>query len=742
VARKKGIVGLVGLAVALLAAALVPAAASAHPACGNAASSFLSLNAGLVGALPTGEVLAEQDSCTIADVEAALSQNVATTAAADPIDPLLPVFANKSANLTLQGYSARNLPLTGALAGINSDLAFRGNLAFQGHWNGFRVIDVSDPANPVQISNYEQCVHPSGQGDIVVWGNILVRTWDSRNNTGSLTCGGQSVGTSFEGIHIFNIADPANPVFVKQLRMSNSGNDPGAPTVGCGAHTATAVPDPARDNLYLYVGGSSGDCPGIDIVRIKVSDPSNAVYVRRAEAGRQCHDNNVIMGNVNLAMCAGGNGVAVFKFDPSLDPAAAGGIENPTLLFTRQVSTVTTLGHSGAFSYDGKVLVFGWEPGGGTGAACEAGDPTLNKTLFFLNSQTGDVLGTMLTQRPQGNNENCTWHNFNVVPTYKRNILVTGNYQMGISVIDFTDPTAPQEIGYADPTPLAPNLVTGGDWSTYWHNGKLYEADIRRGLLIWDTNDERIDRAKTLAGDHNPQTQMTSYEQDFGKPTIDIASPVAGSVYTKNSTVLADFSCADAETAVESCVGTVGDGAPIATGQIGHFEFKVTATDVAGNVETKTVVYSVLNTTADGNVSGTVPGTLSLTVGAPAHFGAFTAGVARQYNAGTTANVISTAGEATLSVSDPSSTATGHLVNGPFWLPSALQARARNAANPATTFADVGSSASPTNLLTYTGPVSNDAVSLDFQQNIGAGDALRTGTYSKTLTFTLSTTTP
>jgi hypothetical protein len=33
-------------------------------------------------------------------------------------------------------------------------------------------------------------------------------------------------------------------------------------------------------------------------------------------------------------------------------------------------------------------------------------------------------------------------------------------------------------------------------------------------------------------------------------------------------------------------------------------------------------------------------------------------------------------------------------------------------------------------------------VTLSFEQAIGAKDALRTGSYSKTLTFTLSTTTP
>ena len=100
--------------------------------------------------------------------------------------------------------------------------------------------------------------------------------------------------------------------------MAATGNDPGAPAVGCGAHTATGVPDDARGHLYLYVGGSSGTCTGMDVVRISLTNPSDAVFLRRANANRQCHDNNVIMGTLNLAMCAGGNGFSVFKFDPAL----------------------------------------------------------------------------------------------------------------------------------------------------------------------------------------------------------------------------------------------------------------------------------------------------------------------------------------------------------------------------------------------------------------------------------------
>jgi len=143
---------------------------------------------------------------------------------------------------------------------------------------------------------------------------------------------------------------------------------------------------------------------------------------------------------------------------------------------------------------------------------------------------------------------------------------------------------------------------------------------------------------------------------------------------------------------------------------------------------------------AIGSVGGTVPATLSLTLGAPVSFGTFAPGVANTYSASTTAAVISSADDAALTVVDPDTAAPGHLVNGTFSLPQSLQAKASSAVGAGGAFAAV--SGSPLPLLTYSGPVSNDAVTLSFQQQIGANDALRTGAYGKSLTYTLSTTTP
>jgi hypothetical protein len=125
---------------------------------------------------------------------------------------------------------------------------------------------------------------------------------------------------------------------------------------------------------------------------------------------------------------------------------------------------------------------------------------------------------------------------------------------------------------------------------------------------------------------------------------------------------------------------------------------------------------------AEAPVGGSVPATLALTLGTPAAFGAFTPGVACDYTATTNATVISSAGDATLSVADPSSDHPGHLVNGAFALPQPLQGLGV--------------------VKTYAAPVSNDVVPVTFKQSIARTDALRTGAYSKTLTFTLSTTSP
>jgi len=143
-----------------------------------------------------------------------------------------------------------------------------------------------------------------------------------------------------------------------------------------------------------------------------------------------------------------------------------------------------------------------------------------------------------------------------------------------------------------------------------------------------------------------------------------------------------------------------------------------------------------------GDVGATVDYVLSLSIAGPATFGSIAPGVTSDYLTSVTSMVTSTAGEATLTVADPSSASTGRLVNGSYELASPLQARATNAANPSTAFAPITGAAAPLTLLTWPRAISSDQVTIAFKQPVAASETLRAGNYSKALTFTLSTTTP
>ena len=146
---------------------------------------------------------------------------------------------------------------------------------------------------------------------------------------------------------------------------------------------------------------------------------------------------------------------------------------------------------------------------------------------------------------------------------------------------------------------------------------------------------------------------------------------------------------------------------------LGAHTIKWMSVDIKGNQEAvQSQRLLVAADDADGTVGGTVPATLALSLGTPASFGPFTPGIDFVYSASTTANVISTAGSALLSVADPSSNNTGKLVNGAFSLAQPLQVSASSLSGTGGAFAPVGGSASPTSLLTYAGPASNDPVTL------------------------------
>jgi hypothetical protein len=469
-------------------------------------------------------------------------------------------------NMHPLGYSPRVVPIDNTVPGqgvFNSDLAFWGNTAVQGTYAGFRLINVEEPDNPVEIINWTECASPTNtvgnQGDVIIWGDLLIRSWNSATPAPVYPAGHPMAGQTIpvtdplrfttpgafcgdwpmfrepaaeplpergqEGVHIIDISNPTDPDVIAFVDTP------------CGSHTETLVPDLANNRLLVYSNSSAGtvfggdpndptitSCAGIDIVEVPLSNPASASYLRFEPSGdpghppeehHSCHDTAVFTGDVNLVACAGsdpaGDGVNVF----TTDPAQGGSFVDPKWLYFKETGGIS-LGHSASFTWDGEVLIVGHEPGGGSGARCEATDDPLERTFFFLDAATGASIGQFTIPRPQTNVENCTTHNYNVVPLRDRYVMVSGNYQSGISVINLTDPANAREIAYADPAPLVdPNppvgIELGGDWSSYWYNGRIYESDITRGLIIWNLSDRAVAGARKL--DHlNPQTQEFSID--------------------------------------------------------------------------------------------------------------------------------------------------------------------------------------------------------------------------------------
>ncbi len=204
-------------------------------------------------------------------------------------------------------------------------------------------------------------------------------------------------------------------------------------------------------------------------------------------------------------------------------------------------------------------------------------------------------------------------------------------------------------------------------------------------------------------------------------PTFTSAAPAAGTTgqpYTHAFTGRAfpdpTFRLAGGELPPGLTLGAGGvlSGTPTTAGR---FAFSVAATN--GRDEARQEVELVIAPAVSASVSGHVPSVLSLALDGPATFAPFAPGVEHDYVATTAATVTSSAGDATLSVSDP-----GHLTNGAFALPSPLAVELSTA--------------------TWAAPVSNDRVTVTFKQHVGARDPLRAGEYAKTVTLTLSTTTP
>jgi hypothetical protein len=144
-------------------------------------------------------------------------------------------------------------------------------------------------------------------------------------------------------------------------------------------------------------------------------------------------------------------------------------------------------------------------------------------------------------------------------------------------------------------------------------------------------------------------------------------------------------------------------------------------------------------------VHGEVPFTQTLTsYCTEVNLGHFIPAEAKTYT--NTCNVTATDTDAAsrLTAEDASATDTGHLVQGTYDLPDLLEVQAAAEERGSTTGVQTlaTSLGHPQTLLNFAEPFADNLLTVKFTQKIGKKDPLHTGVYAKTITLTLSTTTP
>ena len=447
---------------------------------------------------------------------------------------------------------------TAFLSFSNTDMAFSDDVLVAGSYHGFNVYKLKEDGIPQLFSSI---VCPGGQGDVSIVGDLLIMSVQQTLSRVDCGLGGVLEDVSvdrFRGIRIFDISDLARPVQVGQVQTCR------------GSHTHSVVSGPGKDGkIIVFNSGTSSvrdeeelsgcfdESPGdnrtalfrIDVIEIPVADPSKSRIVHSPtvfadpESGilaglwkggdhgdetqetyqtNQCHDITAFPSAGIAGGACSGNGI-LFDISDPLNPQRIDEVVDSGFAYW----------HSATFNNDGTKVIFTDEWGGGSRARCRAHDP-----LDWGADAIYDIVDGKLVFRsyfkmpaPQTEQENCVAHNGSIVPVPGRDIFVQAWYQGGISLIDFTDSVNPVEIAYFDRGPIhEEHLSTGGYWSAYWYNGRIYATEIVRGLDVFAlTSSEFLTENEIAAAELADEGGVFNPQQQF--PVTWPAHPVVARAY-------------------------------------------------------------------------------------------------------------------------------------------------------------------------------------------------------------------
>jgi hypothetical protein len=386
-----------------------------------------------------------------------------------------------------------------------SDIAFWKNRAVFGNLTpgGFRVMNIKKPKNIWEIGQFT-CV--GTQSDVSIWKDLVFVSVDQTLASDACDSAPASQaqftqGTHWEGIRIVSIADPANPQQIKTV------------VTDCGSHTHTLVPDTKHGRLLLYVQSYPLGAPGakcnanshrkISVVEVPLGDPTAARVISTPTVSPAigCHDVTYFPKR-NLVGAACISESQLWDVTDLANPKILSHIENPEI----------NIHHSVAFAWDGNTMVLGDELGGAAVApGCgDQGDSPLGSLWFYDVKDPKNPKELSSYKIPQQSRSDlCTAHNFNIVPLRKhRDILISAWYEGGNTIVDFTNPEAPTQIGFYTPREGRESVT----WSSYWYNGRIYvnnyeHGALSRGIDVFQVKHGFAKRSIDLP--HlNPQTQL------------------------------------------------------------------------------------------------------------------------------------------------------------------------------------------------------------------------------------------
>ncbi len=403
---------------------------------------------------------------------------------------------------------------------MNSDLAFQGDFAFVGNFNGFNIYDISNPASPALRTSV---VCPGGQGDVSVYGNLLFMSVEE--NRAKIDCSSTppaDATTRFRGVRIFDISNIDSPRHVAGVQTCR------------GSHTHTLVTDdddPA--NVYIYVQGTAGvrpatelaGCDGnntntptgenpskwrIEVIKVPVAAPQDATIVSTprlfadpgtgAVNGLQnevptpqhpsgmnwgptpitdaCHDITVYPEIELAAGACEGNGILIDISDPA-NPTRIDSVADPLYSYW----------HGATFSNDGKTVMFTDEWGGGTSRALPRDRRPQVGRQRALQDRQGRAEVPQLLQGADGPDEPGELRQPHPVagpgpgPRHLRAGLVPGR---GVARRLHGSRRIPSRSATTTAArSMRRSLVLGGLWSTYYYNGNTFGSEIARGFDVF-----------------------------------------------------------------------------------------------------------------------------------------------------------------------------------------------------------------------------------------------------------------